>query len=68
MEAVTYYILGGYKIPADGIKSYGIKKTLAPWKESYNKPRQHIQKQTHHFVNKGPSSQRYGFSNSHVWM
>ena len=41
---------------------------LAPWKESYNKPRQHIQKQTHHFVNKGPSSQSYGFSSSHVWM
>ena len=28
-------------------------KTLAPWKESYDKPRQHIKKQTHHFVNKG---------------
>ena len=30
--------------------------------------RQHIKKQRHHFVNKGPSSQSYGFSNSHVWM
>ena len=57
VEAVTYYILGGYKIPADGIKSYGIKKTLAPWKESYNKPRQRIKKQRHYFVNKGPSGQ-----------
>ena len=41
---------------------------LASWKKSYDKPRQHIQKQRHHFVNKGPSSQGYGFSSSHVWM
>ena len=37
-------------------------------KESYDQPRQHIKKQRHYFVNKGPSSQDYGFSNSHVWM
>ena len=41
---------------------------LAPWKESYDQPRQHIKKQGHYFVNKGPSSQGYGFSSSHVWM
>ena len=41
---------------------------LAPWKESYDKPRQSIKKQRHHFINKGSSSQTYGFSNSHVWM
>ena len=41
---------------------------LTPWKESYDQPRQHIQKQRHYFVNKGPSSQGYGFSSSHVWM
>ena len=35
---------------------------LAPWKESYDKPRQHIKKQRHYFANKGPSSQSYGFS------
>ena len=40
---------------------------LAPWKGSYNKTRQRIKKQRH-FVNKGPSSQSYGFSSSHVWM
>ena len=33
-----------------------------------NQPRQHIQKQRHYFANKGLSSQRYGFSSSHVWM
>ena len=43
-------------------------KTLAPWKESYDQPRQHIKKQRHYFVNKDPSSQGYGFSSSHVWM
>ena len=38
------------------------------WKERYDQPRQHIKKQRHCFVNKGPSSQGYGFSSSHVWM
>ena len=36
--------------------------------ESYDQPRQHIQKQRHYFANKGPSSQGYGFSCGHVWM
>ena len=43
-------------------------KTLAPWKESYDKPRQHIKRQRHYFAGKGPSSQSYGFSSSHVCM
>ena len=41
---------------------------LTPWKESYDQPRQHIKKQRHYFVYKGPSSQGYGFSSGHVWM
>ena len=41
---------------------------LTPWKESYDQPRQHIKKQRHYFSNKGPSSQGYGFSSSHVWI
>ena len=41
---------------------------LAPWKKSYDKPRQHVKKQRHNFTNKGLSSQSYGFSSSHVWM
>ena len=41
---------------------------LAPWKQSYDQPRQHVKKQRHYFANKGPSSQGYGFSSSHVWM
>ena len=41
---------------------------LAPWKESYGKPRQSFKTQRHHFANKCPYSQSYGFSSSHVWM
>ena len=41
---------------------------LAPWKKSYDQPRQHIKKQRYYFADKGPSSQSYGFSSSHVWM
>ena len=41
---------------------------LTTWKESYGQPRLHIKNQRHYFVNKGPSSQGYGFSSSHVWM
>ena len=41
---------------------------LAPWKKSYDKPGQCFKKQSHHFSNKGLSSQSYGFSSSHVGM
>ena len=41
---------------------------LTPLKESYDQPRQRIKKQRHYFVHKGPSSQGYSFSSSHVWM
>ena len=43
-------------------------KTLAPWKKSYDQPRQHIKKQRHYFAKKCPPSQSYGFSSSHVLM
>ena len=39
---------------------------LAPWKKSYEKPRQSIKKQRHPFAYKVPYSQSYGFSGSHV--
>ena len=41
---------------------------LAPWKKSYDKPRQLFKKQKHHFANKFPYSQSYDFSYSHAWM
>ena len=47
----------------DSDYSHEIKR-LAPWTESYDKPRQCIKKQRHHFALKGPSSQSYGFSSS----
>ena len=44
------------------------ERMLAPWKKSYDKPREYIKKQRYNFANKGPYSQSYGFSSSHVWM
>ena len=41
---------------------------LIPWRKRYEIPRELIKKQRHHFANKGPYSQSYGFSSSHVWM
>ena len=41
---------------------------IAPWKKNSDQPKQHIKKQRNYFANKGPSSQSYGFSRSHVWM
>ena len=67
METVTDFILGGSKITADGNCSHEIK-ALAPWKKTYDQPRQHIKKQRHYFAVKGPSGSSYGFSSSHVWM
>ena len=43
-------------------------KTLAPWKKSYDQPRQHVKKQRHYFANKDSSNQGYGFFSSLVWM
>ena len=59
-ETVEDFILEGSKITADGDCSPEIK-TLAPWKKSYDQPRQHIKKQRHYFVNKVPSSQAMVF-------
>ena len=67
METVTDFIFLGSKVIVDGDCSHEIK-TLAPWKKDYDKPRQHIKKQRHYFAYKGPYSQSYGFSNSHVWI
>ena len=66
-ERVTGFIFLGSKITADGDCSYKVK-ILAPWKESYDKHRQHIKKQRHHFAGKSPYSQSYAFFNSHVWI
>ena len=67
VKTVTDFIFGGSKITADSDCSHEIKM-LAPWKKSYDQPRQHSKKQRHYFVSNGPSSQSYGFSSSHIWM
>ena len=67
MEIMTGFIFLGSKITACGDCSHEIK-TVAPWKKSYDQPRQYVRKQRHQFANKGPSSQGYGFSSGHVWM
>ena len=60
METVRDFISLGSRITANGDYSHEIK-TIAPWKKSYDQPRQHIKKQRHHFANEVPYSQSYGF-------
>ena len=67
METVTDFIFLGSKITADGNCNHEIK-VFAPWKKTYDEPRQHIKNQRRYFANKGLSSQSYVFSSSHVWM
>ena len=57
METVADFIFLGSKITADGECNHEIKKTLAPWKKSYDKPRQYIKKKRYHFADKGLHSQ-----------
>ena len=68
VETVTDFIFLGSRITADGDCSHEIKKTLAPWKKNYDKPRHYVKKQRHYFADKGPSSQSYDFSISHLWI
>ena len=67
VKTVRDFIFGGSKITSDGDCSHEVK-TLAPWKKSDDQTRQYIKNQRHYFTNKGPSSQSYCFSSSHVWM
>ena len=60
METVTDFIFWGSKITARVTAAMKLKM-LAPWKKSYDQPRQQIKKQRYYFANKGPSSQSYGF-------
>ena len=69
MKTDTDFIFLGSKITADGDCSHENKRyLLLSFQESYDQPRQHIKKQRHYFADKGPSSQSYGFSSSHMWM
>ena len=68
LEAVTDFIFLGSENHCRWWLQPWNWKMLAPWKKSYDQPRQHIKKQRHYFADKCPSSQRYDFSGSHVWM
>ena len=69
METVTDFIFLGSKITANGDCSHEIKRCLHFGRKviKYQLSRD-MKKQRHYFANKGPSSQRYGFSSSYVWM
>ena len=68
METVTDFIFLGSKITADGDCSYEIKRRLLPGRKVMTNLDSIITKQRHYFADKGPSSQSYGFSSSHVWV
>ena len=65
MKIVTDFILGGSQITADGDSSHEIKRHLLLGRKAMTKLHS-ILKSRHHFANKGPYSQRYGSSSSHV--
>ena len=68
MGTVADFILGGSKITADGDCSLEIKRRLLLGRKAMTNLNNVLKKQRHYFANKGPSSQIYGFSSSHVWM
>ena len=68
METVADFIFGGSKITADGDCSHEIKRHLLLGRKAMTNLDDILKSQRHYFVNKGPSSQGYGFSSSHVWM
>ena len=67
-EIVTDFILGGTPKSLQMVTAAMKLKDTYSLEEIYDQPREHIKKQRHDFANKGPSSQSYGFSSSHVWL
>ena len=65
VEIVRDFIFLGFKITADGDCSHEIKRHLLLGRKAMTNLSS-VKKQRHYFVNKGPSSQSYGFSSSHV--
>ena len=68
VETVTDFIFLGSKITADGDFSHEIKRRLLLGRKAITNLDSILKKQRHYFTDKGPSSQSYGFSSSHVWM
>ena len=67
-ETVADFSFSGYKINADGDCSHEIKRRLFLGRKVMTKLDSILKKKRHCFANKGPPSQSYGFSSSHVWM
>ena len=67
-ETVSDFIFLGSKITADGDCSHEIKRRLLLGRKVMTNLDSIFQKQRHYFANKGPSSQGYGYSSSHVCM
>ena len=68
VETVSEFILGGSKITADGDCSHEIKGHLFLGRKVMTNLDSILKSQRHYFANKGPSSQSYDFSTSHIWM
>ena len=68
METLADFIFLGSKITADGDCSLEIKRCLLLGRKAMTNLDSVLKKKRHHFANKGPSSQNYGFSSSHIWM
>ena len=67
-ETVSDFIFLGSNITVDGDCRHKIKRRLLLARKAMTKPDRTLKSQRHHFAHKGPSSQSYGFSSSHVWM
>ena len=67
METVTDFIFLGSKITADGDWSHEIKRCFFLGRKAMTNLDSTLESTRHHFANKGPYSQSYGFSSSHVW-
>ena len=68
VETVADFVFLGSKITADFDCSHEIKRHLFLGRKVMTNLNSILKKQRHYFVNKGPSSQGYGSSSSHVWM
>ena len=68
VEAVTDFLFFGSEIRADGDCSHKIRRLLLLGRKAMTNLDSVLKKQRHHFADKGPYSQGYGLSSSHVWM
>ena len=68
VETLADFIFMGSRMTADGDCSHEIKRRLLLRRKAMTNLDSTLKKQRHYFVNKGPSSQGYGFTSSHVWM